>query len=78
MAPTAEHEAQPGVLRSDEALFVRAMSRVFNVNVSTPGPARVTVLSTDRAEIESCRDADVLDTWLDRAVIVVKVDDLFA
>jgi hypothetical protein len=76
MAPTAEHEAQPGVLRRDEALFVRAMARVFNV--SAPGPARVTVLSTDRAEIESCRDADVLDSSPDRAVIVVKVDDLFA
>jgi hypothetical protein len=38
----------------------------------------VMVLSTDRAEIESCRDADVLDSSPDRAVIVVKVDDLFA
>ena len=62
MAPTTEHEAQPGVLRKDEALVLRMMARVFNVNVSAPGPARVTVLSTDRAEFESCRDADVLDS----------------
>ncbi len=77
MTPTAEHGELPGVLRSDEALFVRAMARAFNVNVSTPGPASVTVLSTDRAEFESCRDADVLDSSPDRAVIVVKAADLF-
>ena len=76
MAPTAKHEAQPGVLRNDEALFVRAMARVFNV--SAPGPASVTVLSTDRAEFESCRDADFLDSSPDHAVIVVKIGDLFA
>ena len=31
-----------------------------------------------RARIEACSDADVLDTWLDRAVIVTKASDLFA
>jgi hypothetical protein len=31
-----------------------------------------------RTRIASCRDADVLDTWLDRAVIVAEASDLFA
>ncbi len=31
-----------------------------------------------RTRIGSCRDADVLDTWLDRSVIVAEATDLFA
>jgi hypothetical protein len=31
-----------------------------------------------RARIESCCEADTLETWLDRAVIVVKAADLSA
>ena len=31
-----------------------------------------------RDRIESCCDADALDTWLDRAVVVAKARDLFA
>ena len=38
MAPTSEHEALHRVFHEDEALFARAMERVFNVKVSAPGP----------------------------------------
>jgi hypothetical protein len=52
MPPTAEHEALHRVFREDEALFARAMARVFEVTVSAPGPGGVTVLSTDLTETE--------------------------
>lgn len=52
MAPTAEHEALHRVFQEDEALFARAMARVFNIKVSAPGPGGVTVLSTDLTETE--------------------------
>jgi hypothetical protein len=31
-----------------------------------------------RERIESCRDGDVLDLWLERAVVVAKASDLFS
>lgn len=38
----------------------------------------IAVDGDSRTRIASCRDADVLDMWLDRAVIVAKASDLFA
>ena len=38
----------------------------------------IAVDGDSRARIESCGDSDVLDAWLDRAVIVAKASDLFA
>jgi hypothetical protein len=52
MPPTAEHEALHRVFQEDEALFARAMARVFNVTLSAPGPGGVTVLGTDLTETE--------------------------
>jgi hypothetical protein len=52
MPPTAEHEALHRVFHRDEALFARAMARVFNVQVPAPEPGGVTVLSTDLTEIQ--------------------------
>jgi hypothetical protein len=52
VSPTAEHEALHRVFREDEVLFAHAMSRVFNIEVSPPGPGGVTVLSTDLTETE--------------------------
>jgi hypothetical protein len=52
MPPTAEHEALHRVFRRDEALFKRAVARVFSVEVPAPEPGGVTVLSTDLTEIE--------------------------
>ena len=50
MPPTAEHEALHRVFHRDEALFARAVARVFGVRVPAPEPGRVTVLSTDLTE----------------------------
>lgn len=50
MPPTAQHEALHRIFRHDEALFTRAVARVFNVMV--PAPANVTVLGTDLTETE--------------------------
>jgi hypothetical protein len=48
--PTAQHEALHRIFQHDEALFARAVARVFNVLV--PAPVNVTVLSTDLTETE--------------------------
>jgi len=37
MPPTAQHEALHRIFQRDEALFARAVARVFNVMVSAPG-----------------------------------------
>ncbi|MGH3247963.1 MAG: hypothetical protein ACRDOI_17425 [Trebonia sp.] len=50
MSPTAEHEALHRVFHRDEALFARAMARVFGVQVPAPEPGGFTVLSTDLTE----------------------------
>lgn len=50
MSPTAEHEALHRVFQRDEALFARAVARVFNVQM--PEPVSVTVLSTDLTETD--------------------------
>jgi len=50
MPPTAQHEALHRIFQRDEALFARAVARVFNVLV--PAPVNVTVLSTDLTETE--------------------------
>jgi hypothetical protein len=52
MPPTAEHEALHRVFQRDEALFARAMARVFDIRVTPPGPGGVTVLGTDLTETE--------------------------
>lgn len=52
MSPTAEHEALHRVFQRDEALFARAMARVFNIQVPEPAPDGVTVLSTDLTETD--------------------------
>ncbi|HET9081964.1 MAG TPA: hypothetical protein VFO01_15815 [Trebonia sp.] len=52
MAPTAEHEALHRVFHRDEALFARAMARVFSVEVPVPERDGFTVLSTDLTETE--------------------------
>lgn len=52
MPPTAEHEALHRVFHRGEALFARAMARVFSVQVPAPEPGRVTVLSTDLTETD--------------------------
>jgi hypothetical protein len=38
----------------------------------------IAVDEDSRTRIESCRDADVLDKWLDRAVTAAKASDLFS
>jgi hypothetical protein len=48
--PTAQHEALHRIFQRDEALFARAVARVFNVMV--PAPDNVTVLGTDLTETE--------------------------
>ena len=50
MPPTAQHEALHRIFQRDEALFARAVARVFNVLV--PAPVDVTVLGTDLTETE--------------------------
>src|ERR1700749_1160446 len=50
MPPTAQHEALHRIFQHDEALFARAVARVFNVMV--PAPVDVTVLGTDLTETE--------------------------
>jgi hypothetical protein len=50
MPPTAQHEALHRIFQRDEALFARAVARVFNVMV--PAPVNVTVLGTDLTETE--------------------------
>jgi len=50
MPPTAQHEALHRIFQRDEALFARAVARVFNVMVSAP--IDVTVLGTDLTETE--------------------------
>jgi hypothetical protein len=50
MPPTAQHEALHRIFQRDEALFARAVARVFNVMV--PAPVDVTVLGTDLTETE--------------------------
>lgn len=52
MSPTAEHEALHRVFQRDEALFTRAMARVFNIQLPEPAPDGVTVLSTDLTETD--------------------------
>lgn len=52
MPPTAQHEALHRIFQRDEALFARAVARVFNVPVPVPGPTDVTVLPTDLTETE--------------------------
>ncbi len=42
------------------------------------GRRGIEVDESSRARIDSCRDADLLDTWLDRAVVVAKASDLFS
>ena len=44
MPPTAQHEALHRIFQRDEALFARAVARVFNVMV--PAPVDVTVLGS--------------------------------
>jgi hypothetical protein len=50
MPPTAQHEALHRIFQRDEALFARAVARVFNVTL--PAPVDVTVLGTDLTETE--------------------------
>jgi hypothetical protein len=52
VSPTSHHEALHRIFRQDEALFARAVARVFDILVPVPGPADVTVLSNDLTETE--------------------------
>lgn len=52
MSPTAEHEALHRVFQRDEALFARAMARVFSIQVPAPDSGGFTVLSTDLTETQ--------------------------
>lgn len=52
MSPTAEHEALHRVFQRDEALFARAMARVFNIQVPEPAPDSVKLLSIDLTETD--------------------------
>lgn len=51
MNPSPRHEALHRIFQEDEALFTRAVARVFGVSV--PEPTKVTVLSTDLTATEA-------------------------
>jgi hypothetical protein len=50
--------------------FAYALFRVLDLR-------GVTVDEESRTRIESCRDTDVLETWVGRAAVAAKVGDLF-
>lgn len=67
--------------RAEARVEARAEARVealAAVILKVLGARGVAVDGDSRTRIESCRDADVLDLWLDRAVIATKASDLFS